>query len=144
MKRLILHYEFMRDVLSRDPLTIKQLADKMEAQFFLNYQYVRREVDELISLNKIKKVKHNNETLLLWTEESIKFDYEHSKRVIELDKQYLQFHTVPSKVRQMKLPMYVLQELGNKLADLGEKIELMLEVKAICSNGVWYKVKRSE
>lgn len=134
----------MRDVLSRDPLTIKQLADKMEAQFFLNYQYVRREVDELISLNKIKKVKHNNETLLLWTEESIKFDYEHSKRVIELDKQYLQFHTVPSKVRQMKLPMYVLQELGNKLADLGEKIELMLEVKAICSNGVWYKVKRSE
>lgn len=134
----------MKESLSKYPQTVKKLAEMMEEQFDVNYQYVLREVDELISLNKIKKVKHNNEVLLLWTEEVIKFDYEFSNNEIELDKRYIQFHTVPSKVRQMKLPMYVLEELSKKIVNLGSKLELMLEVKAISSDGVWYKVKRSE
>ena len=134
----------MKDQLSNKPMTIDQLAGMMQQRFLVNYQYVRREVEELMSLNKIKKVKHNSEILLLWTNEVIKFDYELANNVIELDKQYIEFHTIPSKVRQMKLPLYVLGEINKKLANLSNRVELMLEVKAISSNGVWYKVKRSE
>ncbi len=116
----------------------------METKFKLNYEYVRREVEELVSLKKIKRVKHNNETLLLWTKEVIKFDYEQSSNLVKLDKQYTEFITRPSKVRQMMLPLYIIAEMTKRIVNLSEKFELMLEIKAVKSDGVWYKIERSE
>lgn len=144
MKKLLLHYNFMKESLSKEPKTTKLLAEEMKAEFDVNYQYVLREVNQLVSLKKIKKVNHNMEILLLWTEETVKFEYELSNNVIQLDKQFMVFDTVPSKVRQMKLPLFIWDALNNKIVNLSEKIELMLELKAIKSNGVWYKIKRSE
>lgn len=144
IKKLILHFNFMKELLSKEPMSMLTLASVMEKEFGVGYNYVNAEVNELISLNKIKKIKHNNEMLLLWTKEVIKFEYELSNNMIQLDKQYIEFNTIPSKVRQMKLPLYILYELNKKIADLGEKLELMLELKAVKSNGVWYKINRSE
>ncbi len=142
-KKLILHYEFMKDFLKDDPRTTKQLADEMKKKFDVDYHYVYTEVQELISLNKIKLVKYNTEMLLLWTEIEPKFEYELSHNVVNLDKQYTEFVTKPSKVRQMKLPLYVLVELRKKIADLSENLELMVALTAVRSNGVWYKIERS-
>ncbi len=134
----------MKEVLSKDPISIISLAKLMETKFKLNYEYVRREVEELVSLKKIKRVKHNNETLLLWTKEVIKFDYEQSSNLVKLDKQYTEFITRPSKVRQMMLPLYIIAEMTKRIVNLSEKFELMLEIKAVKSDGVWYKIERSE
>lgn len=134
----------MRDVLSEEPVSLIALAKMMETVFKVNYEYVRREVEELVSLNKIKKVKHNNETLLLWTKEVITFDYEQSSNLVKLDKQYTEFITRPSKVRQMMLPLYIIAEMAKSIANLSEKFELMLEIKAVKSDGVWYKIERSK
>ena len=142
-KKLILHYEFMKNFLKDDPRTTKQLADEMKKKFSVDYHYVYTEVQELISLNKIKLVKYNTEMLLLWTEIEPKFEYELSHNVVNLDKQYTEFVTKPSKVRQMKLPLYVLVELRKKIADLSENLELMVALTAVRSNGVWYKIERS-
>ena len=142
-KKLILHYEFMKDFLKDDPRTTKQLADEMKKKFDVDYHYVYTEVQELISLNKIKLVKYNTEMLLLWTEIEPKFEYELSHNVVNLDKQYTEFVTKPSKVRQMKLPLFVLVELRKKIADLSENLELMVALTAVRSNGVWYKIERS-
>lgn len=134
----------MKDTLSEKPVTILELATIMEIKFKVNYEYVRREVEELVSLNKIKKVKHNNETLLLWTKAVITFDYEQSSNLVKLDKQYTEFITRPSKVRQMMLPLYIIAEMAKGIANLSEKFELMLEIKAVKSDGVWYKIERSK
>ncbi len=134
----------MKDILSEQPISLISLAKKMELKFKLNYEYVRREVEELVSLNKIKRVKHNNETLLLWTKAVIIFDYEQSSNLVKLDKQYTEFITRPSKVRQMMLPLYIIAEMTKGIANLSEKFELMLEIKAVKSDGVWYKIERSE
>ena len=134
----------MRELLSKEPMSLKKLADAMAEKFKVNYQYVSREIDELISLKKIEKVKHNNEILLLWHEEPIKFEHELSNNIVKLDKQYIEFNTIPSKVRQMRLPLYVISELTKKIADLSEKFELMVCLTAVKSNGVWYKIERSE
>lgn len=134
----------MKEILSKDPISILSLAKLMEIKFKLNYEYVRREVEELVSLKKIKRVKHNNETLLLWTKEVITFDYEQSSNLVRLDKQYTEFITRPSKVRQMMLPLYIIAEMAKGIANLSEKFELMLEIKAVKSDGVWYKIERSK
>ncbi len=134
----------MKEVLSKDPISIISLAKLMETKFKLNYEYVRREVEELVTLKKIKRVKHNNETLLLWTKEVITFDYEQSSNLVRLDKQYTEFITKPSRVRQMMLPLYVLAEMVKGIANLSENFELMLEIKAVKSDGVWYKIERSK
>ena len=139
----MLHYDFVKHSLEDDPKTIKQLADIMKKKFGVNYHYVYTDVHELISLNKIKLVKYNTEMLLLWTEIEPKFEYELSHNVVNLDKQYTEFVTKPSKVRQMKLPLYVLVELRKKIADLSENLELMVALTAVRSNGVWYKIERS-
>ena len=140
-KKLILHYEFMKNSLD-DPKTVKQLADDMKKEFGVDYHYVYTEVQDLISLNKIKMVNHNNETLLLWTETEVKFEHELSSNVVKLEKQYIEFSTKPSVVRQMKLPLYVLAELSKSIVNLSEKLELMLALTAVKSNGVWYKIER--
>ena len=134
----------MKETLSKEAISLIDLAKLMEIKFEVNYEYVRREVEELVSLKKIKKVKHNNETLLLWTKEVIKFDYEQSSNLVKLDKQYTEFITRPSKVRQMMLPLYIIAEMAKRMANLSEKFELMLEIKAVKSDGVWYKIERSE
>ena len=125
-----------------DPKTVKQLADDMKKEFGVDYHYVYTEVQDLISLNKIKMVNHNNETLLLWTETEVKFEHELSSNVVKLEKQYIEFSTKPSVVRQMKLPLYVLAELSKSIVNLSEKLELMLALTAVKSNGVWYKIER--
>ncbi len=125
-----------------DPKTVKQLAEDMKKEFGVDYHYVYTEVQDLISLNKIKMVNHNNETLLLWTETEVKFEHELSSNVVKLEKQYIEFSTKPSVVRQMKLPLYVLAELSKTIVNLSEKLELMLALTAVKSNGVWYKIER--
>lgn len=142
-KKLILHFNFMKQVLEKEPITLEDLAQKMLKEFGVDYYYVRREIDELIALKKVKRVKIDSRTLLVWTKEFVKFEYELENNVLKLDRQYTEFNVIPSKVRQMKLPLFVLSELNKKIADLSE-LELMLEIKAVRSNGVWYTVKRSE
>ena len=144
IKKLLLHFNFIRDTLRTEPCTKKVLADKMLKEFGdkISYHYVFGEVKELVSLNKIKEVKYNNETQLLWLEKEVQFEYELSNNVIKLDKQYKQFITIPSKVRQMRLPLYVIAELKNKIVDLGEHIELILDINAVKSGNTWYKIQK--
>jgi len=141
-RRLVLHYEFIKKTLKDTPMTIKKLTEEMTKSFDVNYTYVHKEIHELISINKIKMIKHNNEMMLLWTETQVKFEHELSTNVVELDKQYTEFITRPSKVRQMKLPLFVIEELKKQIVDLDKDMELMLGVTAVKSNGVWYKIKR--
>lgn len=141
-KKLLLHFEFMKKALEHDPKSVMALAEEMKKEFGVNYHYVYQEVKELISLKKIKEIRHNNETLLLWTKIELTFEHELSTNIVRLDKQYMQFSTKPSKVRQMKLPLYVIGELVKKIADLSEDMELMLALTAVKSNGVWYKVEK--
>ena len=144
MKKLLLHFSFIKETLTKEPCTTIELTEKMVKHFgdTINYHYVNGEVKELISLNKIKEVKYNNETQLLWLDKEVQFEYDLSNNVIKLDKQYKEFITIPSKVRQMRLPMYILDEFRNKIADLGENIELILELKAIRSGSTWYKITK--
>ena len=144
MKKLLLHFSFIKETLTKEPITTKELADKMISHFgdTINYHYVYGEVKELMSLNKIKEVKYNNETQLLWIEKEVQFEYDLSNNVIKVDKQFKEFVCIPSKVRQMRLPMYILDELRNKIADLGENIELILELKAIKTGPTWYKITK--
>lgn len=143
-KKLLLHFSFIKKTLTEEPRTKKVLADMMMVEFGdqISYHYVFGEVKELVSLGKIKEVKHNNETQLLWLEKEVQFEYELSNNVIKLDKQFKQFITIPSKVRQMRLPLYVIAELRNKIVDLGEHIELILDINAVKSNGTWYKIHK--
>ena len=124
-KKILLQFSFIKRTLSEEPRTKKVLADMMMTEFGdkISYHYVFGEVKELVSLGKIKEIKYNNETQLLWLEKEIKFEYELSNNVIKLDKQFKQFITIPSKVRQMRLPLYVIAELRNKIVDLCEHIE---------------------
>ena len=140
-KKLLLHYNFMKDILDTDPMSILKLYELMAKEFGVNYQYVRREVKELIALKKIIEVKHNNEIMLLWTKEKLKFEYELSNNIMTLGKQFVEFHTIPSCVHQMRLPQYVLKELRKQNVKT-ENIELMLEIKAIKSNEVGYKINK--
>ena len=141
-KKLILHYEFMQNFLKDDPKTTKQLAEAMKKEFGVDYHYVYTEVQDLISLNKIKMVKYNTEMLLLWTNVELKFEHELSTNVVHIEKQFIEFNTKPSIVRQMKLPIFVLAKLKEKITDLSENLELMVALTAVKSNGVWYKIER--
>jgi len=141
-KKLILHYDFMKNFLKDDPKTTKQLADGMKKEFGVDYHYVYTEVQDLISLNKIKMIKYNTEMMLLWTNVELKFEYELSRNVVQIEKQFIEFNTRPSKVRQMKLPLFVLVKLREKIADLDENLELMVALTAVKSNEVWYKIER--
>ena len=142
-KNLLLHYEFMKNRLTFKAETLQQLCAAMHKVFGVDYFYVRREVHELILLKKIKKVKYNDVELLQWTEKVMQFEHDLTNNVIQLDRQYIEFMSQPSKVRQMRFPLHILKELVNKLPDLGEGFELILEMKAIKSNKVWYKIQRS-
>lgn len=133
----------MKAELQRQPMTIQELAEVMQEEFELNYKYVWNEVQELIGLGKIEEHKYNTKTLLLWKEKPLKFEYELQDNIVEIDKQYIEFHTVPSKVRQMKLPLYVLKELKKKIANLDNNIEVMLQITAIKDgNEVWHTIQK--
>ncbi len=140
-KKLLIHFDFMKETLSNQPMTIKTLHILMNNKFDVNYQYVKREVDELVTLKKIIKVKHNNESMLLWTKEVLKFEYELSNNIITIGKAYSEFHAIPSVVRQIRFPLYIVEEFKKKLGSL-DKIELMLDITAVKSDGVWYKIQK--
>lgn len=142
-KKLLLHFNFLKKSLSGNPKTIKDVYEEMEKEFGVNYQYVYREIQELIKLNKINIVRHVGQDMLLWSKAPVQFEYELSHNVVKIEKQYVEFHTVPSKVRQMKLPVYVLSAIQEKLYEsLDQQLELIVEVKAIKSNQKWYKIQK--
>ncbi len=141
-KKLLLHFNFIKKALEDEPITVKALADLMEEEFQVNFSYVYGEVQELISINKIKVAKYNNEKLLCWSQREVQFEHELSTNMIHLDKQFKTFICVPSSVRQMRLPLYIIGALGEELKNLGNKFELMLELKAIKSNKVWYNIEK--
>lgn len=143
-KKLLLHFEFIRDSLSDKPKNVTDLYEEMKTEFDLNYQYVYRDVKDLISMGYIKEVRHDGKTLLLWQNVKTKFEYENSDKVIDIERQYKRFIVIPSVVRQMRLPKYLLKAL-NDVVSVGEHgFELVLELKAIKYNNFWYRVEDKE
>ena len=143
MKNLVLHFNFIKAKLEESSKTVQELSDLMKEEFGTNYKYVWNEVQELIALKKIEEVKYNNKRLLVWTAKPIQFEYELEHNVVQIDKQYCEFITVPSKVRQMKLPLYVLNKMKEQISCLDENIQVMVQIKAIKnSDGVWHKIQK--
>ena len=140
-KKLLVHFNFMKDTLSNNPMTVKDLYILMHNKFDVNYQYVNREVKELITLKKIKQIKHNNEMMLVWDKKPIQFEYELSNNILTIGKQYVEFLAIPSGVRQIRFPLYIIKALKEKLGSL-DKLELMLDITAVKSNRVWYKIQK--
>ena len=138
VKRLMLHYEAIKNALKDTPKTVKTLSDELS----MDYHYVYNEVQELIALGKIKVVNHGDEKLLLWTEEIPIFEYQLSHNVLKIAKKYFQFITFPSKVGQMKLPKghirHLEERLGNKIQ---YPFELIVQINAIRVNNQWVKIE---
>lgn len=144
MRKLLLHFEFIKKTLQDNEMTEEKFAEMMAKEFNVTLSYVYKEVNELVSLKKIIKKRYNNDTLLCWTKEILKFEYELESNKIELDRQFVIFRTISNKYRQMRFPTFMYKELKKHIVGLDENADIMLEIKAIKSDGVWYSIKQKE
>ena len=142
--KLALHFNFIKKTLQKEAMTKTALLELMQAEFGANItsRYVRREVKELMSINKIKVVKYNKETHLLWVDGEVDFQHESTDNIITLDKHFKMFIAKPSIVRQVRIPIFVMNELKKRIEDLSEDMELILDITAVKSNKVWYRLEK--
>jgi hypothetical protein len=138
-KKLLINYNEIKDLLEDTPMTITELEDKVHH----GMTYLQQEINELVILKKIEKIRHDNQLLLLWTEIVPKFEYELSNNVINLDKKFIQFSTIPSERRQMKFPKFIVEELQKQIKNMNlEKMEMILEIKALKFDDSWHSIKQ--
>lgn len=134
-KSQILYWE-IKACLEETPMAVKAIAEKIG----VDYHTIYCELADLEQLGKVTKVKHDDEVMFLWTGKVPKFEYELSTNVVEIDKIQCQFIGTPSDKRQIKFPMFVFKAIKQKIGSIN-KFDLMLEVKAIKADGVWYRIQ---
>ena len=134
-KSQVLYWD-IKACIEENPKTINQIAKELG----FDYHRIFEELNDLEKLGKVVKVEHAGETMMLWTDKVPQFEYELSHNIVEISKVNCQFIATPSEKRQIKLPMFVLKALKEKLG-LTKTFDLMLEVKAILVDGIWYKIE---
>ncbi len=134
VRTFLVDFANIRNSLLDCPKNIAELSRDLG----LSYNRTYRTVNELIRLNKIKDCIYDDRNLLMWNEE-VKFVYE-SSADLNIDEQFVKFECKPSKYMQMKLPVFVIQELGKKVGELQSDFKVILEIKAIKNNDKWYKI----
>lgn len=121
------------------PKTVQDISDELG----MDYQKVFKEIRDLERLGKIVKVRHDGQLMMLWRDKPYAFEYELSKNIVKIRKSTMQFVTTPSVERQCKLPMFLLRELKSKLGMVAQ-FDLILEVKAVKLDNVWYKIEEEK
>ena len=134
-KSQVLYWE-IKACIEESPKTIKDIAKELG----FDYHRIFEELKDLQKLGKVVEVKHAGEVMMLWTDVVPKFEYELAHNLIEMRNVDCQFIGTPSEKRQVKLPMFVLKALKEKIG-LTSKFDLMLEVKAVYADGIWYKIE---
>lgn len=134
-KSQVLYWE-IKACIEENPKTINMIAKELG----FDYHRIFDELKDLEKLGKIVSVKHEGEAMMLWLDKVPQFEYELDHNIVEFRKVDCQFIGTPSIKNQIKLPMFVLRALKDKI-DLQGKFDLMLEVKAIQANDIWYKIE---
>lgn len=137
-KATILYWD-IKACIEDNPMTGADIARKLG----LDYQMISFEIANLIKLGKVIRVKHDAKMMLLWTNVVPTFEYELSNNIVTLRKVKTQFVGAVTEVAQMKVPNFFIKAIGEKIK-MTTKMNLMLEVKAVYVNNMWYKIEQEK
>ena len=136
-KSQVLYWD-IKECIEENPMTIKAIAEKIG----FDYHRVFEELRDLEKLGKVVKREHEGETMMLWLDTVPQFEYELEHNIVEVRKVDCEFIGTPSIKNQIKLPMFVLRAIKEKI-NLQGKFDLMLEVKAVkTADSKWYKIEK--
>lgn len=138
-KSQVLYWE-IKACIEEEPKTINTISKELG----FDYHRIFEELKDLEKLGKVVKVKHEGETMMLWLDTVPQFEYELDHNIVEMKKVDCEFIGTPSIKNQIKLPMFVLKAIKEKIHLLG-KFDLMLEVKAVkTADSKWYKIEKTK
>jgi len=136
-KSQVLYWE-IKACIEKEPKTIKTISKELG----FNYHRIFEELRDLEKLGKVVKVVHENQAMILWTDVIPKFEYELEHNIVEMKKVDCEFISTPSIRNQIKLPLFVLKAIKEKI-NLQGKFDLMLEIKAVkTADSKWYKIQK--